>query len=143
MQTDSAIVWLLSTYRMLESNRTTDYKSLPESLRPIRISDGEYYIKSRKTYYYPDAWNKPGRILLRLKNGGFYFVILGDKTRGTVVTWSRYAVGDPNTTQQDYLSPTYAIKSMIGSSIWVIPLGAIAIAITVFLAKTGVKFRSE
>jgi len=134
---DGAIgVTLLSKYGLLQKSIAETGKLVPKEFSPVRISQGEYYLTTEYTYYYPDAWDKPGRILLKQKRDNFYYLIFGDKTMATVTYWS-YKGDDPNV-KPDYLQPTKASKYMFGN-FWVIPLGAIIIAVTLFFVKKETK----
>lgn len=133
MQENGVLSVQYSTYGVLKKDIATSGEIVPTQFSPIRISEKEYYIKSNRTYYYPDAWNKPGRILLKRRCGNFYYLTFGDGTIATVTYWSSYTVDDPNV-RPDLLGPTTASKYMFGN-FWFIPLGGITIAITLFLMK--------
>ena len=106
--------------------------TIPDYLSPVSAGKGEYYLKREFTYYYPDAWSKPGHILLKRKVGNFYYVTFGDGTK-SIVAYRSYQ-GNDESMKVGYISPTHGCKYMFGN-FWFIPLGAITIAITLFLTE--------
>jgi hypothetical protein len=95
----------------------------------VRVDANEYYLKDFKTYYYPENWDKPGRVLLRHKWGNFYFVTFGDGSRASV---AHFSLSDPNA-ERVYFR-TLGEKYNYGY-LWVIGLGAVTIAATLWLAR--------
>ena len=121
----------MSIHRTLKEEVATSGEMVSKVFSTLSVGEGEYYYKGENTYYYPDAWNKPGRILLKRRCEDFYHIILGDGTIATVTFWYKRR-DDPNV-KSDYLH-TDASKYMFGN-FWVIPLGAMTIAITMVLVK--------
>lgn len=115
LMTDNGILSVqYSTYGVLKKDVATSGKIEPTKFSPKRISEKEYYLKRANTYYYPHAWDKPGRILLKRKCGNFYYLTFGDGTRAAVTHW-RYQGDDPNVKPVS-LSHTPAVKCMYGNS---------------------------
>ena len=77
MRQSGVMVYLLSIHRLLERDVETSGKPEPTRFSPVRRSKQEYYLKDADTYYYPQAWNKPGRILLTHRCGAVEYVIFG------------------------------------------------------------------
>lgn len=132
MRENAISVFQLSIYKQLKDHIAETGEPVPIALSPIRISEEEYYLKAADTYYYPDAWNKPERILLKHRCGNFYYLLFGNRTMATVTHWFYYG-HEPNV-KPYLLGPTGASKYMFGN-LWFIPLGAIVIAITILLIK--------
>ena len=56
--------------------------ALPENLSELGFDN-----KKRKMKYYPDAWNKPGKILLISSGVGSYIVTFGDGSRAVLISY--------------------------------------------------------
>ncbi|MHC4156628.1 MAG: hypothetical protein ACYST6_17150 [Planctomycetota bacterium] len=103
----------------------------------VRLDANEYYLKDFETYYYPENWDKPGRVLLRHKWRNFYFVTFGDGSRVAV---THFSSSDPN--GEPVYFRTLGEKYNYGYS-WVVALGAVTIAATLWLARRQGKTRVE
>jgi len=138
---ESAIrVFQLVVVKALKDHIPTPGEPVPTRFSPVAISEKEYYLEDKNTYYYPDAWDKPGRILLKRRCGGFYYLILGDGTMATVTYWS-YQGDNPNV-KPDYIQPTGASKYMFGN-FWFICVSALIIAVTISLIKKEEKAKTS
>ena len=68
-------------------------KPIPRTLSelaPLEYSDGlnlSWILSHPNLKYYPDAWNKPGRIFLQSLVCGSYVVTFGDGTMATLSYW--------------------------------------------------------
>ena len=113
-------------------HRRTSTDSLPQRLQVTPIGEKEYYFNDMDTYYYPDAWDKPGHILLKRRWRNFYYVIFGDGTDAALTHW-HYRGGHP-IPEPRYIQTTVAEKYGYGT-LWVIPLGAVAVAATLALQR--------
>jgi phosphotransferase system glucose/maltose/N-acetylglucosamine-specific IIC component len=132
MKANAIEVVQANLYATLKKDIGNRIDSIPDYLLSVSSGKGEYYLKRESTYYYPEAWNKPGLILLKRKVGNFYYVTFGDGTRSIVAYWSFQ--GNDESMKSGHISPTHGCKYMFGN-FWFIPLGAITIAITLFLTK--------
>ena len=103
----------------------------------VRVDANEYYLKDFETHYYPENWDRPGRVLLRHKWRNFYFVTFGDGSRAAV---THFTCRDPNA-ERVYFR-TLGEKYNYGYS-WVIGLGAVTIAGALWLARRQGKPRVE
>lgn len=121
-----------SLYETLRKHVAKQPDTVPDYLLPVPLGKGHYHLKREDTYYYPEVWNKPGRILLKRRCGNFYHIICGDGTVAWVI--DRYYLGDNVDIKGGRISRSYGRKYIFGN-FWFIPLGAITIAITLFLTK--------
>jgi hypothetical protein len=95
----------------------------------VRVDADEYYLKDFDSYYYPENWDKPGRVLLRHKWRNFYFVTFGDGSRAAV---THFHFSDPNVEPRYF--QTLGERYNYGY-LWVVGLGAVTIAGTLWLAR--------
>jgi hypothetical protein len=133
MRESSIVVLQLSVRKALEEHTPTVDEPIPARFLPAQTSEGEYYLKAVDIYYYPNAWDCPSCILLKQRVGGFYYLIFGDGAMATVTHWSRFSKDSP-VMKPDLIGPTSASKYIFGN-FWFIPLGALIIAITIWLTK--------
>lgn len=111
---NSLSVMFLDDYNYLKSHISSVPDGIPQTqFSPVRVGVKQYYLKKIDTYYYPDAWNKPGRILLKRRFGNLYYVIFGDGTLSVLVHWSCREGKAINET--DYLSLTNGSKCIFDS----------------------------
>ena len=132
MRHGSSHVVILGTYKYLKDNGVPAGKPIPKSLSPVRIKRKEYYLEKIETFYYPEAWDKPGRILLKRKVGNFYTLLYGDGVISTVTYWYSSDSKYPNL-KADSIR-TDATKYMFGN-FWLIPLVGIIILFTLYYAN--------
>jgi len=123
------LVYLEHVLHNLENPLSVE--ELASSFSIDTIADGQYYFKDFETYYYPQALGKPGRILLRRKEGNFHYVVFGDGTRACLTYY--YVRKDPND-PCGYIQPTLAEE--YGRWVWFsIPLAGVSIAVGLILQK--------
>ena len=127
MRSNAIQVVVLSSYRVLQKHLANYGEGIPSHLSPTQVSPGEYCLRSGSLsiYYYPNAWDKSGYILLKYKHGNFYYLVFGNGATATVTHWSDRS-NDPNV-KPSLLSPTNASKYIFGN-LWFICISAIIIA---------------
>ena len=135
MRQSGVMVYLLSIHRLLERDVETSGKPEPTRFSPVRRSKQEYYLKDADTYYYPQAWNKPGRILLTHRCGAVEYVIFGDGSRAGMTYWSTKSKDTTNTRVEPTRFHARGLPFCMFGNFWFIYFTGAIVAIAISWAR--------